>query len=108
MKKDMNKRRFWLGHYHQWKNSGLTQEEYCHREEIPFNHFRRWRAVLAKSGDIVKSPADKQTTQFKPLILASSADLTTEQSITNPNTQGRTEIELALPGGVKLSLRSFA
>ena len=108
MKKDLQQRQYWLEHYQHWQVSGLTQEVYCRKVKICFDHFRRWRCALIKSGDIVKPSNDKQPKEFKPLIISSSPDLPTERSIATTNTEGRTEIELALPGGVKLSLRSFA
>ena len=74
MKKDLQQRQYWLEHYQQWQVSGLTQEVYCRKVKICFDHFRRWRCALIKSGDIVKPSNDKQPKEFKPLIISSSPD----------------------------------
>ncbi len=41
-----DRRRQWEGHMTRWRDSGLTQAEYCRRNELKWSKFHYWRKRL--------------------------------------------------------------
>ncbi len=46
---DSDRRAFWRAHVAAWRESGLTQRAYCHRESLPETQLSHWKHRLAKS-----------------------------------------------------------
>ena len=46
---DSDRRAFWRAHVAAWRESGLTQRAYCHRERSPETQLSHWKHRLAKS-----------------------------------------------------------
>ena len=44
-----DRRAFWRAHIATWRESGLTQRAYCHRERLPETQLSHWKHRLAKS-----------------------------------------------------------
>ncbi len=44
-----NKQRRWQAHLHAWKNSGLTQNEYCKQHKLRSNQFCYWKKKLKQT-----------------------------------------------------------
>ncbi len=49
MAADSDRRAFWRTHVAAWRESGLTQRSYCHREHLPETQLSHWKHRLAKS-----------------------------------------------------------
>ncbi len=43
------KRRFWQVHVHSWEKSGLTQNDYCRRNQLRSNQFCYWKKKLREN-----------------------------------------------------------
>ena len=41
----------WFGHVRAWAGSGLSAAEYCRREGLQYNSFRRWRLAFRDAGE---------------------------------------------------------
>jgi hypothetical protein len=41
---------YWNGHVQQWRNSGLTQKEYCNKEGISLERLGTWKRRLDREG----------------------------------------------------------
>lgn len=46
-----NKRRFWMAHHQAWKKSGLSQSEYCRRQNLKISQFGYWKRKFAKEAE---------------------------------------------------------
>jgi len=46
---DSDREAFWRAHVAAWRESGLTQRAYCHRESLPETQLSHWKHRLAKS-----------------------------------------------------------
>ncbi|SRR6266498_5965624 len=44
------RREFWKEQVQQWRGSGLTQKEYCGKEEISLERFGTWKRRLDREG----------------------------------------------------------
>lgn len=55
----MERREYWSGHVQQWRDSGLTQKEYCSREGISLERFGSWKRRLDREhpGALVAVPS---------------------------------------------------
>lgn len=42
----IERRKYWTGQVERWKESGLTQKEYCLREKISLERFGAWKRRL--------------------------------------------------------------
>lgn len=42
-------REYWLGHIDAWKESDMSQSEYCRQNNIPLSSFGNWKAKFTKS-----------------------------------------------------------
>ena len=49
MAADSDRHAFWRAHIAAWRESGLTQRAYCHRESLPETQLSHWKHRLAKS-----------------------------------------------------------
>lgn len=58
------KKRFWQVHIRAWKKSGLTQNEYCHRNKLKSNQLCYWKKKF-------KEEAQSPTVKFVPITLPS-------------------------------------
>lgn len=63
--KQQNKRAYWRQHIEGWRQSGLSQQDYCQSNDIALATFGYWRRKLKKS------EADKP--RFYPLIVSAQA-----------------------------------
>ena len=43
------KREFWKTHIEGWRASGITQKEYCHRNELKLHRFHYWRKKYTRT-----------------------------------------------------------
>jgi len=41
-------REYWRSHVSNWEESGLSQTEYCRRNNIPFSSFGNWKTKLSE------------------------------------------------------------
>lgn len=48
----IERRKYWTGQVEGWKESGLTQKEYCLREKISLERFGAWKRRLDSEGKI--------------------------------------------------------
>jgi len=75
------KAQFWEGHIQAWRESGLSQSEYCRRNELIRHRFWYWRRRIQQAG--------KESISFVPVALRSSpvapALPLTSVSVTTPN-----------------------
>lgn len=71
--------------------SGLTQEQFCAREGLAISTFCSWRSRVALSGDV----ADSASVRDNDFV-----------DVTPPRAQSVFDIELALPGGIVLRMRT--
>lgn len=46
--------RFWLRHVRGWRDSGLTQVQYCERHRIALSSLRYWSGRARKGADVLK------------------------------------------------------
>lgn len=84
-----NKQQFWKKHITAWKGSGLSQAEYCRKQDIPvktFGYHKRRMTSAAKPQKIIAVPA---TAAISP-----SAD----------KSQSGKPIKLHLPGGLHIEI----
>ena len=54
------RRTFWQEHVERWQRSGLSQQQYCTREQIKARTFSTWKHKLGKTfhtGDLVEIPS---------------------------------------------------
>lgn len=56
------KRRCWQGHIESWRQSGVSQAEYCRRNSLPIKSFGYWKKR--------NSNASRERLNFFPLVLS--------------------------------------
>lgn len=78
--------RQWREILDRFASSGLTQEQFCAREELALSTFYSWRAKLSTESALPR------VTDFV--------------EVTPPSVSSSFDIELALPGGVVLRMRT--
>lgn len=82
----------------QWRESGLTQREFCEREGIALPTFSYWRAKELK-GELSSEPASPAppvpATCFAEVLVAESSAETHAIEITYPS---GTKVRIPLPG----------
>jgi len=49
---------FWQSHLIAWRNSGLSQAKYCHRQGLSLPCFGYWRGKLRESLPLTEPPAN--------------------------------------------------
>jgi putative transposase len=84
----------WREILQQFSDSGLSATAFCKRNEISYGTFVRWRHKLACTE--ATSMPDKPSADWLPIHLTDSVD----------EPERTWEIELELPGGVQLRMRS--
>ena len=58
---------YWRKHISQWSKSGLTQAEYCRRNEVSAAAFQWWKGQLRRKAETQKSlPAKRQQRNSPP------------------------------------------
>ncbi len=62
IKSKEEKRRYWQGHIESWRQSGLSQAEYCRRNSLPIKSFGYWKRRNSKSS--------RGQLNFFPLVLS--------------------------------------
>jgi hypothetical protein len=55
---------YWQSHFARWRESGLTQSEYCHQEQLSRHRFKYWRNKLEAT---VKRRRKKPGSGFVPV-----------------------------------------
>lgn len=99
--------KYWVDHYKSWRVSGLIQKEYCKQHNIRFDHFRKCRSQLIKSGEITSTGIKGKPISFKPITTDMINIKKQECCLPQHPPEKHTEIELSLPGGVQLTLRCY-
>ena len=88
---------YWQQHIDSWKNSGLSQQNYCKQNELTFSSFGYWRGRLKKnqaaSGKLI--PVSISRASLINIYLPSGVRIETPA-------HGLAEILLLLTGGEKL------
>jgi len=67
----MTKETKWQSHINAWKQSGLSQAEYCRKHSLNAHTFSYWRSRLLKAqspGEFVELASRKQTEPFEVLL----------------------------------------
>ena len=54
--RNREKRRSWTGHIEAWKNSGLSQVEYCREKNLSRHRFTYWNCKLRKKDAVTFVP----------------------------------------------------
>jgi hypothetical protein len=85
----IDKKTYWLNHINQWRESGLTQAEYCRKENINYQSFSWWKIKGHKG------KSKKEVMSFVPAVIKTT-DI--------KNHQLQNEIHLFLPNQTKLVL----
>jgi hypothetical protein len=67
------KTEFWLGHFKSWRESGLSQKEFCENAKISYWSFRTWyyknKSIKAEGGFIrVKTALTKEPATSKIVL----------------------------------------
>ena len=62
---------YWTGHIKGWQRSGLSQDAYCRRHDLPLSSLRYWRSRLAKQSS--STPSTPVTIVPVPLATPSQA-----------------------------------
>lgn len=101
---DEGSNEYWRKHYESWRQSSLTQRAYCDEQGLSFAMFRQWRTRLLESGVITLCRPGTRRPDFKPVVTNAVAKPPLANIPSTP-TKPHTEITLALPGGVHLTLR---
>tara|TARA_R100001591_G_scaffold106111_1_gene114416 strand:- start:1006 stop:1329 length:324 start_codon:yes stop_codon:yes gene_type:complete len=69
------KRAYWEQHLNTWKNSGLTQKDYCKREGLTYGSFKSWRSQLIDKNDlpaprfVEATPVESEKPSHNALVL---------------------------------------
>ena len=69
----------------QWRESGLTQREFCEREGIALPTFSYWRAKELNGELITKSKVTSPVTTFTEVVVAQPSVQSSAIEITYPN-----------------------
>ena len=93
--KDLNKQKFYFDHIQQWKESHLSQVQYCKTHRIPVTNFKYWRNKCQEP----KTPIITETT-FTPIKIKEQQN---PQPITAKG-QPPQRLRITLANGLKLSL----
>jgi hypothetical protein len=65
--------RYWQGHIESWKQSSLTQAEYCRRNFLPIKSFGYWKRRNSRSS--------KRQLNFFPLVVSNRVARTEHASL---------------------------
>ena len=65
MEISVEKRAYWEKHLNDWKNSGLTQKDYCSRENLTYGSFKNWRSQLIANTRL-QAPSFIEATPVEP------------------------------------------
>lgn len=88
-----SKKQFWSAHIQAYKQSGLSQNEYCRQNNLQAGQFRYWNKKLetqsSDSADLLSKAQDNQ----QPFVAVSVEK-------TPPSSHG---LSLHLPGGCQLT-----
>jgi len=68
-----DKRHYWREHVNNWKNSGLSQKQYCQSRSLALSTFCHWKSR-------VNAPEAK-TPKFYPLVIPASSPDPTEAGL---------------------------
>ena len=75
MKVSAERRAYWEKHLNDWKNSGLTQKNYCSREGLSYGSFKSWRGQLleqtcSKAPSFIEAqPVEPEKSSHNALVL---------------------------------------
>ncbi|EBR5103448.1 IS66 family insertion sequence element accessory protein TnpB [Salmonella enterica] len=91
----MSKQRWFIDqkkqHVTAWRASGLTRQQYCELNDIPFNSFREWPQDVAKAGRRSSEPTVLPVHIVEPVPPAESFSTMVNEPVT-----------LFLPGGIRM------
>jgi hypothetical protein len=73
IKSKEEKRRYWQGHIESWRQSGLSQAEYCRRNTLPIKSFGYWKSRNSRSS--------RGGLTFFPLVLSNSVVTPSQASL---------------------------
>lgn len=85
----------WQQHINCQLTSGLSIKRYCQKHKLTLSGFYLWRTKIAEDTDAVTEPSTAHN--WLPVSLDNSEATVTQYS---------TDITLALPGGIHLTIRS--
>ena len=106
---------YWLDIFSKWESSGQAQKPFCLAQQLSYKQFCKWRHRLIAQGLIKASPkapgnhqsisrSGDQDLDFMPISLKASQEAPATKG---PHPEGSGfEIELQLPAGIKLHIRS--
>lgn len=60
-----DKRAYWEKHLDAWKESGLTQKDYCKQKGLTYGSFKNWRSQLIEKSDF-PAPRFVEATPVEP------------------------------------------
>lgn len=91
----MSKQRWFIDqkkqHVTAWRASGLTRQQYCELNDIPFNSFREWPQDVAKARRRTSEPTVLPVHIVEPVSPAESFSTMVNEPVT-----------LFLPGGIRM------
>ena len=96
MELDPKKQAYWAKHSRGWKASGLSQRDYCNREELSLSSFDRWRRLIREAAAAKAAQATSQK--------AVPAKLTLVQAHASGEAGMGSEIVLRSPAGWQVTL----
>ncbi len=86
-KKKTSRAAYWRKHISQWSKSGLTQAEYCRRNEVSAAAFQWWKGQLRRKAKAQKKPSTSM--QFVEVHAVSPAHAGCEETYEVVLSRGR-------------------
>ncbi len=98
---DSERRAFWRAHLAAWRESGLTQRAYCHREHLPETQLSHWKHRLAKS-----QRRDRSKRSLIPIQVLEPTSAETDSVCAAPGgvPAARAALSVAFGGGLRLEI----
>lgn len=62
--------KFWRKHFEQWKNSGLSQNQYCHQHSLSQSQLSKWKLKIQLADIEAKANASSSSDAVGNLIAA--------------------------------------
>lgn len=90
---NLTKHNYWLEHFKEWRNSGLSHNEYCLKQGINIKLFSSWKTRLYKANPELKDSITSKSPTFLPINLVQDENLTHESGIS-----------IQFPNDIKISL----
>ena len=88
-----NSERYWTSHFEKWRDSGLSQAEYCRQQKLKWHSFHYWRK---------KIELEKKADGVRLVAMRSEFRMTSETRTNAPLKVRLEEYELEIPAGFDL------